>query len=133
MVDIFGIPFNLVIPDGGAGGEQGTGAREAQKVRSNQQVLRAKNPRLSRAGSPVSLVRARPPWELLPVGRETQGVRKALRGRGAVATYPRRSRMLVPLGLRGWSAPKPFTKGLPRKLPAGHAACFVRVSSRAKV
>lgn len=33
MVDIFGIPFNLVIPDGGAGGEQGTGAREAQQVR----------------------------------------------------------------------------------------------------
>ncbi len=32
MVDIFGIPFNLVIPDGGAGGEQGTGAREAQQV-----------------------------------------------------------------------------------------------------
>ncbi|CAM9588420.1 unnamed protein product [Pylaiella littoralis] len=34
MVDIFGIPFNLVIPDGGAGGEQGTGAREAQQGRT---------------------------------------------------------------------------------------------------
>ncbi|CAN0275816.1 unnamed protein product [Ectocarpus fasciculatus] len=34
MVDIFGIPFNLVIPDGGAGGEPGTAAREAQQGRS---------------------------------------------------------------------------------------------------
>ncbi|CAM9486358.1 unnamed protein product [Ectocarpus sp. 6 AP-2014] len=35
MVDIFGIPFNLVIPDGGAGGEPGTAAREAQQGRSS--------------------------------------------------------------------------------------------------
>eukprot|EP00903_Cladosiphon_okamuranus_P006484 g6343.t1 len=34
MVDIFGVPFNLVIPEGGAGGEQGTGARESQQGRS---------------------------------------------------------------------------------------------------
>ncbi|CAB1120426.1 unnamed protein product [Ectocarpus sp. CCAP 1310/34] len=34
-VDIFGIPFNLVIPDGGAGGEPGTAAREAQQGRSS--------------------------------------------------------------------------------------------------
>lgn len=40
MVDIFGIPFNLVIPDGGAGGEQGTGAREAQQVRGNASLVR---------------------------------------------------------------------------------------------
>ncbi|CAM9333072.1 unnamed protein product [Ectocarpus sp. 12 AP-2014] len=35
MVDIFGVPFNLVIPDGGAGGEPGTAAREAQQGRSS--------------------------------------------------------------------------------------------------
>lgn len=43
MVDIFGIPFNLVIPDGGAGGEV------QQVEKTNKQnlvlnlVLRAKN------------------------------------------------------------------------------------------
>lgn len=37
MVDIFGIPFNLVIPDGGAGGEPGTGAREARQRQVQQE------------------------------------------------------------------------------------------------
>lgn len=40
MVDIFGIPFNVVIPDGGAGGEQGTGAREAQQVGEENEKIR---------------------------------------------------------------------------------------------
>lgn len=69
MVDIFGVPFNLVIPDGGAGGEQGTGAREAQQV-GGRKLLRGEC--LSRVAgfACISLGRGRPRiGRLLRAGR----------------------------------------------------------------
>ncbi|CAM9686601.1 unnamed protein product [Ectocarpus sp. 8 AP-2014] len=50
MVDIFGIPFNLVIPDGGAGGEPGTAAREAQQGRSSGRGEQGDGGRAAREG-----------------------------------------------------------------------------------
>lgn len=88
MVDIFGIPFNLVIPDGGAGGEQGTGAREAQQVGGwvggqEQQVLVHTEPHSLASGSLARLAwdRQAPPRLLeLPRGRRLAGARKVMGG-----------------------------------------------------